>query len=293
MPIFRMRSGRRLLIDFRKHRILGSWTDRYEREDEFLLLFVCSSVLNIRIYTIGIALSLLVVCVVNGCGGDDVSLPTTPTVVDPTTPTQTESTNSGGLTVNGISLSKLPATQTMNVLPFDTAGVTLISPYKPSHTGIDINTITGGRFLSPASGIVTLVQLNTGQGRPGTNYRVRIHHTSTGINSLYHFEVDGSLSDQMQHDNIFVVLGDQVTVGQHIGNLMSQGPHAHVHYDMLDAGGRATVRCPTVYFSSDVVATWESLYYQKIKERDDARIAENRGAVPSLPDLCNDVELPN
>ena len=293
MPIFRMRSGRRLLIDFRKHRILGSWTDRYEREDELLLLFVCSSVLNIRIYTIGIALSLLVVCVINGCGGDDVSLPTTPTVVDPTTPTQTESTNSGGLTVNGISLSKLPATQTMNVLPFDTAGVTLISQYKPSHTGIDINTITGGRFLSPASGIVTLVQLNTGQGRPGTNYRVRIHHTSTGINSLYHFEVDGSISDQMQHDNIFVALGDQVTVGQHIGNLMSQGPHAHVHYDMLDAGGRATVRCPTVYFSSDVVATWESLYDQKIKERDDARIAENRGAVPSLPDLCNDVELPN
>jgi hypothetical protein len=48
-----------------------------------------------------------------------------------------------------------------------------------------------------------------------------------------------------------------------------------------------------VYFSSDVVATWESLYDQKIKERDDARIAENRGAVPSLPDLCNDVELPN
>ena len=74
---------------------------------------------------------------------------------------------------------------------------------------------------------------------------------------------------------------------------MSQGPHAHVHYDMLDAGGRATVRCPIVYFSSDVAATWENLYDQKIKERDDVRIAENRGAVPSLPDLCNDVELPN
>ena len=184
--------------------------------------------LIIRIYTTKIVLSLLVVGLALGCGGDDASSPTTPSAVEPTTPTQTQSTNSGGLTVNGISLSELPATQTMSVLPFDTTGVTLISPYKPSHTGIDINTVTGGRFLSPARGIVTLVELNTGQGRPGTNYRVRIHHTSTGINSLYHFEVDGSISDQMQQDNILVALGDQVTVGQHIGSLMSQGPNAHV-----------------------------------------------------------------
>ena len=256
---------------------------------------VSCPVLNRYTYVACLIAVLFVITTVAGCGGGDSSLPTTPTSVEQTTPTQTGtgSTKNTGMTVNGISLSELPATQTMTVLPFDTTAVTLISPYKPSHTGIDINTITGGRFLSPATGIVTLVQLNTGQGRPGTNYRVRIHHTSTGINSLYHFEVDGSISDQMQQDNILVALGDQVTVGQHIGSLMSQGPNAHVHYDMLDAGGRATVRCPIVYFSSDVAATWENLYDQKIKERDDARIAENRGAVPSLPDLCNDVELPN
>ena len=256
---------------------------------------VSCSVLNIHKCGIGLVALLFVHATIAGCGGSDSSSPTTPTSVETTTPGQTGNASAGntGMTVNGISLSELPATQTMTVLPFDTTGVTLISPFKPSHTGIDINTITGGRFLSPGTGIVTLVELNTGQGRPGTNYRVRIHHTSTGINSLYHFEVDGSISDQMQQNNILVALGDQVTVGQHIGNLMSQGPHAHVHYDMLDAGGRATVRCPIVYFSSDVAATWETLYDQKIKDRDDARIAENRGAVPSLPDLCNDVELPN
>jgi len=242
---------------------------------------------------IGCGAVLFGIGAVAGCAGGDSTTPTTPTSVEPTTLTGTGTTNNSGMTVNGISLSELPATQTMTMLPFDTSGVTLISPYKPSHTGIDINTITGGRFLSPASGVVTLVQLNTGQGRPGTNYRVRIHHTSTGINSLYHFEVDGAISDQMQQANILVDLGDQVTAGQHIGNLMSQGPHAHVHYDMLDAGGRATVRCPIVYFASDVAETWENLYDQKIKERDDARIAENRGAVPSLPNLCNDVELPS
>ena len=230
---------------------------------------------------------LLVVGTLAGCGGGDSSSPTAPTQ------TGTVSTGNTGMTVNGISLSELPATQTMTVMPFDPAAVTLISPFTPSHTGIDINTITGGRFLSPGTGIVTLIELNTGQGRPGTNYRVRIHLTSTGLNALYHFEVDGSISDQTQRDNILIALGDPVTVGQHIGNLASRGTNAHVHFDMLDAGGRATVQCPLVYFSPAVAETWESLYDEKIRERDEERIEDNRGAVPSLPDLCNEVNLPN
>jgi hypothetical protein len=218
---------------------------------------------------------LLVVGTVAGCGGDDSS--------SPTAPTQTGT----------VSTSELPATQTMTVLPFDPAAVTLISPFTPSHTGIDVNTITGGRFLSPGTGIVTLIELNTGQGLPGTNYRVRIHLTSTGLNALYHFEVDGSISDQTQQNNILVALEDRVTAGQHIGNLASQGTNAHVHFDMLDAGGRATVQCPLVYFSPDVAEAWESLYDEKIRERDEERIKDNRGPVPALPDLCNEVDLPS
>ena len=229
---------------------------------------------------------LLVVGTVAGCG-DNSSSPTAPTKIG------TESPENTGMSVNGISLSELPATQTMTVMPFDPADVTLISPFTPSHTGIDINTITGGRFLSPGTGIVTLIELNTGQGRPGTNYRVRIHLTSTGINALYHFEIDGSISDQSQRNNILVELGDPVTAGQYIGNLVSLGTNAHVHFDMLDAGGRATVQCPLVYFSPGVAATWESLYDEKIRERDEERIKDNRGTVPSLPDLCNDVDLSN
>ena len=211
---------------------------------------------------------LLVVGTVAGCGGDDSSSPTAST-------------------------SELPATQTMTVLPFDPAAVTLISPFTPSHTGIDVNTITGGRFLSPGTGIVTLIELNTGQGLPGTNYRVRIHLTSTGLNALYHFEVDGSISDQTQQNNILVALGDRVTAGQHIGNLISEGQYAHVHFDILDAGGRDTVQCPLMYFSPAVATTWESLYDEKILERDRERIEDNRGAIPALPDLCNATDTPN
>jgi len=186
------------------------------------------------------------------------------------------------MTVNGISLSALPATQTMTVMPFDQAAVTYMSPFRPSHTGIDINTITGGRFLSPGTGIVTNIELNTGNGLPGgSNYGIRIHLTSTGLYAWYHFEVNGSISDQTQRDNILVALGDRVTAGQHIGNLVSLGKNAHVHFDMLDAGGRAAVRCPSVYFTPGVWTAWENLYDAKILVR-----------TSKLPDLCNEVDHP-
>ena len=200
----------------------------------------------------------------------------------PTGPSATGTSLSGSVEVDGISLSGLPATQMMTQMPFDPAAVTLISPFTPSHTGIDINTITGGRFLSPGTGIVTNIELNTGNGLPGgSNYGIRIHLTSTGLYAWYHFEVNGSISDQTQRDNILVALGDRVTAGQHIGNLVSLGKNAHVHFDMLDAGGRAAVRCPSVYFTPEVWTAWENLYDAKILAR-----------TSKLPDLCNEVDLP-
>ena len=206
--------------------------------------------------------------------------------------TATITATSGSLSATASVTSELPATQTMTVLPFDPAAVTLISPFTPSHTGINVYTITGGHFLSPGTGIVTNIELNTGNGLPGgSNYGIRIHLTSTGLYAWYHFEVNGSISDQTQRDNILVALGDQVTAGQHIGNLVSLGKNAHVHFDMLDAGGRDAVQCPLVYFSPAVAEAWESLYDEKIRERDEARIKDGRGPVPALPDLCNEVDL--
>ena len=242
--------------------------------------------LNLRRGVVGMA-AMLLVSSVAGCGASSPTAPTseeTPSTDGPDT----------GPTVDGISLSELPATQTMVAMPFDPAAVTLISPFKPSHTGINIYTVSGGRFLSPGTGIVTKIELNTGNGLPGgTNYGIRIHLTSTGLKAWYHFEINGSISNQTQRDNIFVALGDRVTAGQHIGNLVSLGEHAHVHFDILDAGGRAAVRCPLVYFSSAVATAWEDLYDAKIRERDEERIKNNRGSVPSLPDLCNEVDTPN
>jgi hypothetical protein len=103
-----------------------------------------------RRLSVVLAMLVLPVSGVAGCGGGDSSSPTAPTSVatPPSNPTASESDGNPGITVDGISLSDLPATQTMSVMPFDPAAVTFISPFKPSHTGIDINTITGGRFLS-------------------------------------------------------------------------------------------------------------------------------------------------
>jgi len=251
--------------------------------------------LNLRRGVVGMA-AMLLVSSVAGCGA---SSPTAPTSEEtPSTNGSEETPSTGGPDtgpmVDGISLSELPATQTMVAMPFDPAAVTLISPFKPSHTGINIYTVSGGRFLSPGTGIVTKIELNTGNGLPGgTNYGIRIHLTSTGLKAWYHFEINGSISNQTQRDNILVALGDRVTAGQHIGNLVNLGEHAHVHFDILDAGGRAAVRCPLVYFSSAVATAWEDLYDAKIRERDEERIKNNRGSVPSLPDLCNEVDTPN
>ena len=140
------------------------------------------------------AAGLLVVGTVVGCGDGDSSSPTAPTSVETSTSSQTDTASTGntGMTVNGISLSELPAAQTMTVMPVDPSAVTYMSPFRPSHTGINIYTVSGGRFLSPGTGIVTNIELNTGNGLPGgSNYGIRIHLTSTGLYAWYHFEVNG------------------------------------------------------------------------------------------------------
>lgn len=170
----------------------------------------------------------------------------------------------------------------MTAMPVDPAAVRFIGPSTPSHTAFDSGTTTGGRFFSIGTGIVTLVELNTGQGLPGTNYRVWINYTSTGIGATYHFEIDGSVPEQTQRDNILVAVGDRVTAGQHIGNLMSQGRNAHVHFDILDVGGVETDRCPLEFFSPEVAMAFENLY--------DSGSLEDRSP---LPDLCNTSDTPN
>ena len=128
-----------------------------------------------------------------------------------------------------------------------------MSQYDQGDNGLDIGMTTGGRFFSIGDGVVTVVELNTGQGLPGTNYRVQMEHTAT-LGSEYHFEIDGTVFDQDQRDNVFVAVGDNVSVGQHIANFL----------------------CPVDYFSPEVATQLENLY-------DDLVNVEKRS---SQPDLC-------
>jgi hypothetical protein len=138
----------------------------------------------------------------------------------------------------------------------------------PAHTGFDFGMRTVKRFYSIGAGVVTEAGLAPGQGLAGTNYRIRIDYTSTGVSAEYFFEIAGSAPDQTLRDNILVAVGDRVTAGQHIGNLLSQGPGAHVHFGF---GGP----CPLDQFSPSVAAQLEALYDSGIERR------------PGLPTLCN------
>ena len=121
---------------------------------------------------------------------------------------------------------------------------------------------------SLGTGVVTEAGLAPGQGLAGTNYRIRIDYTSTGLSAEYFFEIAGSASDQTLRENILVAIGDRVTAGQHIGNLLSQGDGAHVHFGL---GGR----CPIESLSPGVAAQLEALYNSGIERR------------PTFPTICN------
>ena len=103
-----------------------------------------------------------------------------------------------------------------------------MNPYVAGgHEGFDFGATSGARFFSIGQGVVTEIELNTGQGFPGTNYRITIQYTPT-IDAAYHFEIGGDVSEQIQRDNMLVAVNDTVTAGQHIGNLMSQSDAGHV-----------------------------------------------------------------
>jgi hypothetical protein len=87
------------------------------------------------------------------------------------------------------------------------------------HDGIDFGN-PNGPFFSSGEGIVKEVDLDTGKGWPGSNYRITIQITPTLILD-YHFEIGGFASEDDRRANIFVVSGDRVTPGQHIANLIA------------------------------------------------------------------------
>jgi len=166
----------------------------------------------------------------------------------------------------------------LTVLPCDSSVVRWMQPFGNVdhgsgnaffHNGIDFGTTANGRFFSCADGTVTQIEMNTGAGWPGTNYRIIIQ-VATGVYLDYHFEIAGSVPEAQRKNNIFVAVGDWVTAGQHIGNLIVLDPDiAHVHWGVLE--GDSVSKCPLDYFTANVAQNFEALYDSGIEKRPSSR----------------------
>ena len=136
------------------------------------------------------------------------------------------------------------------------------------HDGIDFGVREGGKFFSAGNGEVTGVEWNTGKGYPGTNYRITIR--VGGILTLdYHFEIGGYAPLKRRKANVFVSVGEKVTAGQHIGNLifgnsLKPGETGHVHWGIYNGHQK---KCPKNYFIPLAARNFEALYDSGIEKR--------------------------
>ncbi len=162
--------------------------------------------------------------------------------------------------------SDLPETARLISSPVEPSDCGWVSPYGTIqelnstrfHNGIDFNTIPGGKFLACADGKVEKVELSTGQGWPGTNYRIVIR-VAKKLDLDYHFEIGGSISEEERKKNIFVSKGEKVKAGEHIANLINLNDEvAHVHFAVKENG--EIIKCPLFYFSQDIADLLEHLY---------------------------------
>jgi hypothetical protein len=140
------------------------------------------------------------------------------------------------------------------------------------HNGLDFGN-PGGAFYASAAGNIIEVDLDTGVGYPGTNYRIRIQLNPSAILD-YHFEIGGDASLAERESSVLVGQGEQVTAGRHIANLISKDDNvAHVHWGVNVFGSTET--CPLDYFTDAAATALETLYDSGIEKR-----PANR------PDLC-------
>ncbi len=155
----------------------------------------------------------------------------------------------------------------LSFLPVNESDVKWMQPYgyvvydasrSANHVGFDFGMkFYSTPFYSCGDGVVTEVNYNTGEGFPGTNYRIVIT-VSYNTELDYHFEIGGNISETERKNNIFVKKGDYVKAGQKIANLISLIDGAHVDFGIRYNGNRD--RCPLEFFSSDADSKLEKLF---------------------------------
>ena len=81
------------------------------------------------------------------------------------------------------------------------------------------------------------------------------------------------MSEAERRANVLVSAGQSVTAGQRIGNLLSQGSNAHVHFGVGEGGGGnfSVQRCPVEHFSPGAATQLEALYDSGVEKRPSSR----------------------
>lgn len=160
-----------------------------------------------------------------------------------------------------------PKIPIFNNLPVNESDVRWMQPYgyvvydatrTANHIGFDFGMKSSGApFYSCGDGVVVIVNYNTGDGLPGTNYRIVIQ-TSSRVYLDYHFEIAGTVSEEERKKNIFVKTGDYVKAGQKIANLISLEEYAHVDFGIKMDDKRD--KCLLYFFTTNAAAKLEALF---------------------------------
>ncbi|MBD3256453.1 MAG: peptidoglycan DD-metalloendopeptidase family protein [Candidatus Lokiarchaeota archaeon] len=133
-----------------------------------------------------------------------------------------------------------------------------IGDFSPSHNGIDFNVNESSVVLCPHDAYVSDIRFyeNEYGNHWQTNVRIRLN-SQWYITMKFESWAEDQYNGTLQRNNVSVSVGDKILANQTMGNLLSHGPHSHLHYDVDRSG---TYVCPYSYFSPDAQDKFDPIY---------------------------------
>jgi hypothetical protein len=124
-------------------------------------------------------------------------------------------------------------------------------PWGFKHEGFDFFFANNSRVIAAAPGQVERIETHDWGADKENRYTVNVQirfNCSAVVN--YHFESWTAQSDDWEHQKAIIGVkeGDWVSIGQEIGHMLSIGPGAHIHFDVVENNER---HCLTQYYSAE------------------------------------------
>jgi murein DD-endopeptidase MepM/ murein hydrolase activator NlpD len=187
-------------------------------------------------------LALVILCLVVGCNGSN----------SPTAPDDVPSTSESPQEVAGDPVMVTPYVRARDVATISAAYSSGFgNPWDGNpHPGIDFNIRENLRpFRAVFSGTIGSIELWQNDINGFWQVDVTLVFNSR-YSAYYAFEpMTGARADgQTQLDNILVSVGQSVSRGDLIGNLLNSGEGAHVHWGLFDDANNTDI-CPESFFT--------------------------------------------